>query len=47
MQNRLAHTAEHAFIASLQKLLGKTLDVRKVEHRDYDNLAIIKATELP
>ncbi|MGA9151246.1 MAG: hypothetical protein WBZ36_11760 [Candidatus Nitrosopolaris sp.] len=46
MQNRLAHTAEHAFIGSLQKLLGKTLDVRKVEHRDYDNLVIIKATDL-
>jgi hypothetical protein len=29
MQNRLAHTAEHAFIGSLQKLLGKTLNVRK------------------
>lgn len=46
MQNRLAHTAEHAFIGSLQKLLGKTLNVRKVEHRDYDNLVIIKAIDL-
>jgi alanyl-tRNA synthetase len=46
MQNRLAHTAEHAFIGSLQKLLGKTLNVRKVEHRDTDNLVIIKATDL-
>lgn len=46
MQNRLAHTAEHAFIGSLQKRLGKTLNVRKVEHRDYDNLVIIKATDL-
>jgi hypothetical protein len=46
MQNRLAHTAEHAFIGSLQKLLGKTLNVRKVEHRDYDNIVIIKATDL-
>ena len=46
MQNRLAHTAEHAFIGSLQKILGKTLNVRKVEHRDYYNLVIIKATDL-
>jgi Ser-tRNA(Ala) deacylase AlaX len=46
MQNRLAHTAEHAFIGSLQKLLGKTLNVRKVEHRDHNNLVIIKATDL-
>jgi hypothetical protein len=27
MQNKLAHTAEHAFIGSLQKLIGKTLNV--------------------
>jgi len=46
MQNRLAHTAEHAFIGSLQKLLGKTLNVRKVEHRNYDSLVIIKTTDL-
>jgi alanyl-tRNA synthetase len=46
MQNRLAHTAEHAFIGSLQKLLGKTLNVRKVEHLDTDNLVIINATDL-
>jgi alanyl-tRNA synthetase len=31
--NKLAHTAEHAFIGSLQKLFGHTLKVRKVEHR--------------
>ncbi len=35
--NRLAHTAEHAFIGSLQKLLGQTLKVRKVEHKDSGN----------
>jgi alanyl-tRNA synthetase len=37
--NRLAHTAEHAFIGSLQKLLGQTLKVRKVEHKgsSYNN----------
>jgi alanyl-tRNA synthetase len=46
MQNKLAHTAEHAFIGSLQKLIGKTLNVRKVEHRDYDNLVVIKTTDL-
>ncbi|MFZ0511281.1 MAG: hypothetical protein WAM14_06720 [Candidatus Nitrosopolaris sp.] len=46
MQNKLAHTAEHAFIGSLQKIIGKTLSVRKVEHRDYDNLVVITATGL-
>jgi alanyl-tRNA synthetase len=46
MQNRLAHTAEHAFIGSLQKLLGRTLNVRKVEHRNYDSMVIIKTTDL-
>ncbi|MGC1929466.1 MAG: hypothetical protein WA667_10865 [Candidatus Nitrosopolaris sp.] len=46
MQNKLAHTAEHAFIGSLQKIIGKTLNVRKVEHRDYDNLVVITATGL-
>lgn len=46
MQNKLAHTAEHAFIGSLQKLMGKTLNVRKVEHRDHDNLVIITTKDL-
>jgi alanyl-tRNA synthetase len=46
MQNRLAHTAEHAFMGSLQKIIGKTLNVRKVEHRDYDNLVIITTPDL-
>src|ERR1051326_7180197 len=46
MQNKLAHTAEHAFIGSLQKLTGETLNVVKVEHRDYDNLVVIKTTDL-
>lgn len=32
MDQRAAHTAEHAFIGSLQKLLGHTLQVRKVQH---------------
>ena len=46
MQNKIAHTAEHAFIGSLQKLMNKTLSVRKVEHRDYDNLVIITAADI-
>jgi alanyl-tRNA synthetase len=46
MQNKLAHTSEHAFIGSLQKLMGKTLNVRKVEHRDYDNLVLIAAEDI-
>lgn len=41
MHDRLAHTAEHAFIGSLQKLLGKMLQVRKVEHRNAINTAFI------
>jgi alanyl-tRNA synthetase len=41
VHDRIAHTAEHAFIGSLQKLLGKTLHVRKVEHRESSNTAFI------
>jgi alanyl-tRNA synthetase len=41
VHNKLAHTAEHAFIGSLQKLVGKTLNVRKVEHREADNSVFI------
>lgn len=41
MHDRLAHTAEHAFIGSLQKLLRQTLCVRKVEHRDSSNTVFI------
>ena len=45
---RLAHTAEHAFIGSLQKLLGQALKVRKVEHKDsgYNNTAFILVPQL-
>lgn len=39
--NKLAHTAEHAFIGSLQKLFGHTLKVRKVEHRNSGNTVFI------
>jgi alanyl-tRNA synthetase len=46
MYNKLAHTAEHAFIGSLQKILGSTLSVRKVEHREKDNTVIIKLPQL-
>ena len=46
MHDRLAHTAEHAFIGSLQKLLGRTLQVRKVEHKDGANTAFIVIQEL-
>jgi len=46
MHDRLAHTAEHAFIGSLQKLLGQTLKVRKVEHKGSGNTAIIVIPQL-
>ena len=44
MDTRIAHTAEHAFIGSLQKILNKTLSVRKVEHKDTYNIAFIRKT---
>jgi alanyl-tRNA synthetase len=46
VHDRLAHTAEHAFIGSLQKLLGQTLMVRKVEHKGYGNTAFIVIPQL-
>ena len=46
MNTKAAHTAEHAFIASLQKILNKTLSVRKVEHKDSYNIAFINASEI-
>jgi alanyl-tRNA synthetase len=46
MHNKLAHTAEHAFIGSLQKILATTLKVRKVEHREKDNSVIINLSNL-
>lgn len=45
MDTRTAHTAEHAFIGSLQKILNKTLSVRKVEHKDSYNIAFIRRSE--
>jgi alanyl-tRNA synthetase len=46
MHNKLAHTAEHAFIGSIQKNLGLTLSVRKVEHRENDSSVILKLSKL-
>lgn len=46
MDSKVAHTAEHAFIGSLQKILGSTLTVRKVEHRENDNSVFIKIPKL-
>jgi alanyl-tRNA synthetase len=46
VHDRLAHTAEHVFIGSLQKLLGQTLAVRKVEHKGPGNTAFIVIPQL-
>jgi alanyl-tRNA synthetase len=46
MHNRLAHTAEHAFIGSLQKILGTTLEVRKVQHRERDSSVFVRLSNL-
>jgi alanyl-tRNA synthetase len=46
MNTKAAHTAEHAFIGSLQKILNKTLSVSKVEHKDSYNVAFINASEI-
>jgi alanyl-tRNA synthetase len=46
MSNKLAHTAEHAFIGSLQKILGSTLTVRKVEHYESVNRVIVELQHL-
>ncbi|NOJ28348.1 MAG: hypothetical protein DA330_10095, partial [Nitrososphaera sp.] len=42
----IAHTAEHAFIGALQKILGRPLLVRKVEHGKDSNTAFIVIPEL-
>src|SRR5918995_7046050 len=46
MNTKAAHSAEHAFIGSLQKILNKTLSVKKVEHKDSYNIAFIRASEV-
>lgn len=42
----VAHTAEHAFIGALQKILERTLAVRKVEHKKDSNTAFIAIPQL-
>jgi alanyl-tRNA synthetase len=37
-----AHTAEHAFVGALQNLVGHTLNVVKVEHREKNNTVFFK-----
>jgi alanyl-tRNA synthetase len=46
VQNKLAHTAEHAFIGSLQRLLSQTIKVTKVEHRKTDSSVFISIAQL-
>jgi alanyl-tRNA synthetase len=46
MHNKLAHTAEHAFVGSLQQILGTRLEVRKVEHHEKDSNAFIRLSNL-
>lgn len=45
-ENAIAHTAEHAFIGALQKILGQILQVRKVEHKKGGNTAVISISQL-
>ena len=40
MNTKAAHTAEHAFIGSLQKILNKTLSVKKWNIRIHTILRI-------
>ena len=46
MSSKLAHTAQHAFIGSLQKILGSTLTVRKVEHYENVNRVFVELQHL-
>jgi len=46
VDSRIAHTAEHAFIGALQKILRQTLKVRKVEHKKDANTAFIVVPQL-
>ena len=46
VHNKLAHTAEHAFIGSLQRLVNQTINVRKVEHRKTDNSVFVSIVPL-
>lgn len=38
---KVAHSCEHAFIGSLQSILKRKLKVKKVDHRNNDNLVVI------
>jgi len=44
LDNKIAHTAEHAFIGSLQKCLNIQLEVSKVEHGETYHSAFIRQT---
>ncbi len=46
IHNKLSHTAEYAFIGSLQEILRTSLSVRKVVHLEYDSSVIIKLSKL-
>jgi alanyl-tRNA synthetase len=46
VHDKVAHTAEHAFIGSLQKKLGHVMQVRKVEHKKSGNTAFIVIPQL-
>ena len=46
VHNKLAHTAEHAFIGSLQRLVKQTVKVRRVEHRKTDNSVFVSLAQL-
>jgi alanyl-tRNA synthetase len=45
MHSKLAHTAEHIFMGSLQQLVGE-ISVRKVEHSATINKVYLKSSEL-
>ncbi|MCI0561593.1 MAG: hypothetical protein MN733_24150 [Nitrososphaera sp.] len=46
VHDKIAHTAEHAFVGSLQHLLGERLLVRKVVHRGASSTAFITIPNL-
>jgi hypothetical protein len=46
VHNKLAHTAEYAFIGSLERLVNQTIKLRKVEHRKTDNSVFVSIAPL-
>ena len=46
MNTKAAHTAEHAFIGSLQKNIKQDFECEKVEHKDSYNIAYIRASKI-